>query len=197
MAARPRSDEKIQAILTAAGDCLTEKGYASATIGEIAKRANVSRGLLHYYFENKEDLLTKVVEHNISQTENMMSSLFLACETAEELAANLTSALKAVIESNPALFHLMFECWVVARQSPAIALAVTGLYNKFRYAIGQGLKQAADKGVIRSSLANEEVAAQLTGLLDGLAMQIIIEPKLGKNEQIWPETQRVIQKMIT
>ena len=61
MCARSRSDEKTQAILKAAGACLGERGYAATTIAEIAAQAGVSRGLLHYYFKSKEELLAQVV----------------------------------------------------------------------------------------------------------------------------------------
>jgi AcrR family transcriptional regulator len=39
----------------------SEKGYASASITDIAQAANISDGLIYKYFENKRDLLERVL----------------------------------------------------------------------------------------------------------------------------------------
>ena len=57
MTARKASDEKAKLILQAAGKVLMRQGYARTTIKEVAAEAGVSRGLLHYYFKNKEEML--------------------------------------------------------------------------------------------------------------------------------------------
>ena len=39
-----------------------EKGYANTTTQDIVDKVNISRGLLYYYFKNKEDILYCLVE---------------------------------------------------------------------------------------------------------------------------------------
>ena len=51
-------EQKINRILQASLKILSAKGYENATIADIAKAANVSRGILHYYFSDKEDLVS-------------------------------------------------------------------------------------------------------------------------------------------
>ena len=62
VAARPRrrrdADASRAAILEAAREVFTERGYAGATIREIAKRAGVTHGLVMRHFGSKEQLLT-------------------------------------------------------------------------------------------------------------------------------------------
>lgn len=38
-----------------------EVGYAQASLGQIAKRAKISKGIISYHFTNKEELLEQVV----------------------------------------------------------------------------------------------------------------------------------------
>jgi AcrR family transcriptional regulator len=45
----------IDNILNASLKILATKGYENATIVDISKAAHVSRGILHYYFSDKED----------------------------------------------------------------------------------------------------------------------------------------------
>lgn len=58
---KKENEEKINVILLGALTALAEKGYANTTIEDIAHASKVSRGLLHYYFETKEDLIVRAV----------------------------------------------------------------------------------------------------------------------------------------
>ncbi len=53
--------DKNTLILNAAIKIFAEKGYQYATIAEIAKEAAVSKGLIHFYFESKLDLMLSVI----------------------------------------------------------------------------------------------------------------------------------------
>lgn len=49
-------------VITAAMRCVAEKGYARATIREIARAAGMTSGSLYHYFPTKSDLLNTVVD---------------------------------------------------------------------------------------------------------------------------------------
>ncbi len=51
----------IDNILNGSLKILASKGYEDATIADISKAADVSRGIFHYYFSNKEDLVCKAL----------------------------------------------------------------------------------------------------------------------------------------
>ncbi|TDV13835.1 TetR/AcrR family transcriptional regulator [Paraburkholderia caballeronis] len=57
--ARPKSDDKRNAILAAAARVIAEQG-GSATTARIAKEARVAEGTLFTYFANKDDLLNQL-----------------------------------------------------------------------------------------------------------------------------------------
>lgn len=58
-------EERKQQILEAALEIFAQKGYHQASISQIATEAHISKGLLYNYFENKEQLLIKVMEDGI------------------------------------------------------------------------------------------------------------------------------------
>ncbi|MFQ5615403.1 MAG: TetR/AcrR family transcriptional regulator [Anaerolineales bacterium] len=193
---RPRSDEKVRTLLDAARTILGERGYAAATISEIAAEAGVSRGLLHYYFKSKEDLLAQVVRVNLESTLEMVILMFAQSETPEDLSAGLTGALRAIVAGDPAFFNLVFECWVVARQSPVVAREINDLFRQFRESVRDGLAGAAAQGVIAPALPLDGLAALLTGLIDGLALQLVIDSQLAANESIWETLERAIRVLL-
>lgn len=55
------SNPKAQQILQAAGAVFFEQGFGSASMGQIAARAGVSKGTLYNYFADKEALFAAVV----------------------------------------------------------------------------------------------------------------------------------------
>ena len=63
--ARPKSDDKRDAILAAATRVIAAQGLSAPTAA-IAKEAGVSNGSLFTYFETKADLLSLPVEERSS-----------------------------------------------------------------------------------------------------------------------------------
>src|SRR5436305_207338 len=49
-------------ILAAAEELFAESGFDATPTSRIAARARVPKGLVHYYFQRKQDLLTALVE---------------------------------------------------------------------------------------------------------------------------------------
>jgi len=68
-------EESQQKILTAAFDLMSEKGYDSTSIAQIAKEAGVSKGLMYNYFHSKEDLLKAVIERTLQDGEKIMEGV--------------------------------------------------------------------------------------------------------------------------
>ncbi len=52
--------ETEEKILAAAKEIFIQKGYAAARMQEIADKAEINKGLLHYYFKNKDKLFSAV-----------------------------------------------------------------------------------------------------------------------------------------
>lgn len=62
---RVQNPDRMQArrreILVAAAQVFARAGYARATLDDVALQMGVSRGVIYYYFRNKEELLTELV----------------------------------------------------------------------------------------------------------------------------------------
>src|SRR5216683_2405650 len=54
-------------IVAAAFRSLAEHGYEAATVKDIAREAGVAPGLVHYYFETKEELLLAAIAYGCAQ----------------------------------------------------------------------------------------------------------------------------------
>src|SRR6266480_1420294 len=62
---RRRKDARPEEIVAAALDVFVERGFAAATLYDVARRAGVTKGTIYLYFESKEALLKAVVRETI------------------------------------------------------------------------------------------------------------------------------------
>jgi len=72
--ARPRSEDKRNAILEAATRVLAKRGLTAAPTSEISKQAGIAEGTLFTYFETKDDLINALYrELKLELADAMMS----------------------------------------------------------------------------------------------------------------------------
>jgi AcrR family transcriptional regulator len=72
--ARPKSEDKRNAILDAATSVFAERGLTAAPTSEISKQAGVAEGTLFTYFKTKEDLINALYrEIKLEVADAMMS----------------------------------------------------------------------------------------------------------------------------
>ena len=178
-------DPKGQIILSAVRTILAKKGYMGTTISLVAKEAGVSRGLLHYYFKNKDEMLARVIKENMEISIDMITSVFNRYETPEGYAKGIVDLLRGVMEHDPDFFSLFFEGFAVARHSEIVNTGLASLYGKFRKALEAALQSASDRQRISPALPVETLAAIITGIIDGMGLQLLTEPGLCKNEILW------------
>jgi AcrR family transcriptional regulator len=74
--ARPRSEDKRNAILDAATRLFAERSLAAAPTSEISKRAGVAEGTLFTYFETKDDLINSLYRKIKMELEDALMSEF-------------------------------------------------------------------------------------------------------------------------
>ena len=189
-------DQKAKKILDAARSILAQKGYAATTINLVASEAGVSRGLLHYYFKNKEEMLAKVIQLNLELSAQMVADLFAQTNSVHELANDLTSALRGILETDPDLFNLLLEGWSVSRHTPAVDKRFHELYSHFRDTIQNGLEDAVARNIISPALPLGGLAALLTAIIDGLGLQLVTEPDMIANERIWETARKGIRVLL-
>ncbi|MBI2890168.1 MAG: TetR/AcrR family transcriptional regulator [Nitrospirae bacterium] len=86
-----------QAILNAAMACFNEHGFQHTSIDAIAREARVSKGLVHYHFESKEQIFGEIqallFRRLAAKIENASAGLGLSAERAAWAAEELWEAL--------------------------------------------------------------------------------------------------------
>ncbi|PFZ12779.1 TetR family transcriptional regulator [Bacillus pseudomycoides] len=86
------TEARREQIIKAAVEVLREVGYVSTSLSKIAKKANISTGLISYHFSGKEDLMNNTLMYLVEQ-----EWLFINTRVSQKQAS--TEKLKAFIEA--------------------------------------------------------------------------------------------------
>lgn len=77
-------------ILPVAAELFFENGYAATKMSDIARRAGWSKGLLYFYYKNKEDLFLAVLDEALAMNLGLLESIVASADGADGLTVSLT-----------------------------------------------------------------------------------------------------------
>jgi|GEM_PF-555382 len=92
----------------AAISMIVKKGYAGASVAEIAGEAGVSSGYLYSHYKNKEDLVRSIYENRVEEFDNFIDTAIRECATVREAMVKITSYMFSMSDSKPDLVKFLF-----------------------------------------------------------------------------------------
>lgn len=95
-------------ILLEARRLFAERGYAGATIGEIARRAGIAEGTIYRHFDSKKELFIACLEPAVDKVYNqLLAEIYGGDDLHSVVRAGLDARLR-VIQENLDTFSIMF-----------------------------------------------------------------------------------------
>jgi AcrR family transcriptional regulator len=177
VAAPKRLDsEKAQRIIEAMRASVGRRGAAGSTFDHVAREAGVSRGLLHYYFGSKEQLLVEVVRHDCEVRIRGMDERIARATDVDGIIAALVTGLEDFIEGEPGSQAVIYEMLSASRRSEDIRAELAELYRRWRAHLAESLRAKEREGVVRLQGDPESVASMLFALGDGFGIQVVSDP---------------------
>jgi AcrR family transcriptional regulator len=149
----PRADaargERQNAILSAALECFTERGFAATTVEEIRKRSGASIGSIYHHFGGKEGLAAELYLDGLA---GYQAGLLEALEGKPDAEASIRALVKhhlRWVEANPALAKFLMN-----RRETELRLAtearVRALNRDFFPRVAAWMERHAHSGALRS-----------------------------------------------
>jgi AcrR family transcriptional regulator len=170
-----KGEDRKQRILVVAQRLLTQNGWRSTTLGQIAREAGVTpAGLLHH-FESKEQLLHAVLD---------------ARDADDDASANMSGDIVEEIRKaadrftrSPQLIG-MFAVILVENLDPEAALHKRVLH-RYRAAVdvvADGIRRGQRSGQYRSDLDPDVKAAEVVAFLNGMETSWLLDPSIPLTE---------------
>jgi TetR/AcrR family transcriptional regulator, fatty acid metabolism regulator protein len=163
-------------IVDCATDVIAELGYTRTSLAQIAKRADVSTGVILYYFHSKEELVQEV---------RLSCTTFFENFIKERIdAATATSALRSFVRANVALLAAYPKKMLAVRHINFATIEETGLKpgspmeEPRKVALLSILRRGQEAGEFRS-FDPPTVVLAIMGALNSIPWQYSIVPDLN------------------
>ncbi len=153
------------------------RGIAGSTFDHVAAEAGVSRGLLHYYFGTKEQLLIEVVRRESDVRTERLEEAIEASSDAEDVLDALVRSFEDWLGDGPAPV-MLYEMLTLAQRNEEIAAELALLGRRTRSHLGDALSRKRAAGVVSLRVDPELAAMFLFALADGIIVRRLSEPEL-------------------
>lgn len=191
-------DERRRALADSALKTLGELGYARASLREIANNSDFSHGVVHYYFEDKHDLIVYCVREYKAVCVRRYDGVVAESSAPDELVVRFADKLVESLADDAPMHRLwydvraqsMFEerlrdvaveidgwledmIWRIVSRYAELAGGEPAMPPNVLYGIFDGLFQQA---LISLTLGNEDAVDELRMLVHQLLPTMIKEP---------------------
>jgi AcrR family transcriptional regulator len=169
------------ALLAAAKRLIAERGYAGASVRDLAAASGTNLAAVSYHFGSREELLNQAVLESFLEWTDRLSRDARADPQADPLA-RMSSSMGALLQDlpeNQPLFAAFLEALLQARRSPQLHEQLAAHYAEQRRRvselIGAEHASAAREGGERAERMVEVVASLLIAVVDGLQLQALLD----------------------
>jgi AcrR family transcriptional regulator len=148
------NNETIERILNAAEEEFAEKGVFGARVDQIAKRADVAKALIYYYFNGKEELLKAVIKRTFEKSGEYKRTFLNNQKEGEDTFDALSHAGATYIGDQLNVFRIMMvELLRKENTGGEIFTIMDDFFN--------GLKRSSSDPMLSKKLNSEEVQPEL------------------------------------
>ena len=170
---REPAGQRKEALIEATLSLIAEQGVRGATVRAIARRAEVTQGLIRHYFSTKEDLITAAYEHHMSQMTNLTAapSAVAHASCRARLAAFVEAGLKPPVV-DPRSVSLWAGFLNKVREDARMHAIHEQTYHDFRDRLEGLIANALDEARIATTAPQVRgLAIACNAVIDGLWME--------------------------
>jgi AcrR family transcriptional regulator len=161
-------------IVHAAAAVLGRQGFGATSLKDVAREAGVAPGLLHYYFESKEDLLLEVL---VVMERQMIAEWKLSVASVDDPLERIIAGVdhaEARCADQPEFLRLVLDLYTASLSSPALRLKCAGLCSHLVDEIEIEVRRALGPLPAYSLVAPRDLAGAIAAAIDGIALSGLV-----------------------
>ncbi|MEA2508771.1 MAG: hypothetical protein QOG21_853 [Actinomycetota bacterium] len=175
MSPRPNvEEERRRQILEAACEAIAERGFAAVRISDVAAKAATSTGTVHYYFENRRDVLRQALRFAFEQSLNRQLGELARLRSPRRRLERLIELNLPNAEEVTQEWIVWMEFWLEAVHHPEMRPMNEQLYGRWRKVVGDIIADGQAAGDFREDVDADSLANRFVALMDGLAIQALL-----------------------
>lgn len=176
--ARTSEEERREQILEAAFRVAARDRLDGLTVRAVAREADLSSGLVFFYFKTKDALLVELLDWLLERTIVLKTGEgVLSLPTARErFVARLRKAVESVVRERVQV-ELFFDYWVMGTRHPRVREKIRAAMAQYREVFQPLIEEVQREDPDFLPLGSAEVlAAMAVSFVEGCALQAIIDP---------------------
>ena len=178
-------------IIQSAIECFSKNGFDRTRMDEISLLADLSKGTLYNYFDNKEDLFNAICEDSLDLLKIQLDQLFT--KSRDDLISNAElfyeNFQKIQKEGSAKVF---FEALSESTRNPKLRIILFKHRLKIYKLVENYLQIQIDKGFIKSDINLTYVASGMVSLFDGITAGSLLGIPEDYSKNIWAVTIKAI-----
>ncbi len=174
---------------------LSELGYARTSLRDIAQNSEFSHGVLHYYFNDKVDLIIQSVKHYKAECVKRYDEIVATARTAIELKHGFSVALAATLRDDAPMHRLWYDLRNQSLFEESFRAAVLEIDESLQRMIWRIVSQYAELVGAPLAVSSSEAYA----ILDGLFYQALLRQLAGYGDagrQLQESVESIIDHLI-
>ena len=171
------------ALLDAAKRLVVERGYAGASVRELAAASGTNIAAVNYHFGSREKLLNQAILETIlerfvdwAESAGAQGPADPEAEPLQQLASRARPMADRILPMQPA-FVVALEALLQSRRSPELRERIVEHYAKLRQMAIDGM-MATELGRRSPPRLLEIAASYMIAVADGLQLQALLDPKV-------------------
>lgn len=166
--------ERREQILLSACEQIAERGVLGLRVADVARRAGVSPGIVHYYFDSKLELIRAAFEDNFNRSLARRAVIFAnTTDPAGQVLAELVRSYSPVEPETVQAWHVWVELWAAALQDDELKATHDRAYSRWVDMVEEVIVRGQRKGQL-IDVDSSGLAHHLVGLIDGLSVQTLL-----------------------
>jgi AcrR family transcriptional regulator len=183
MGRKPVRDERRKQILEALHSCLLEKPFHKTSIKDIAQKAGLNHGALHYYFSSKEDLLLEYIDYSQNKVVNMFNERFRTeiqePTTDIQIFHRKISLVLQELHFNEEYAKIYTEIWAHAIYNQRVMDKLKNMYRDWREQVF-----AEVSNFVESKRLAQRISLTIIALCEGMSLMSIFFNQKDLNSDI-------------
>jgi TetR/AcrR family transcriptional regulator, fatty acid metabolism regulator protein len=183
--------ERKDQIVRATVDCITKNGYHNFSMQDVARTAGVSKGIIHYYFLNKDELMMSVLDKVAGDIERVIASEMQNSPDPKHKLEVFVDVCFDVVRSTKEYYQVNMDFWTQINQKPQVRAVISEHYAKFREAAADVIREGIKSGIFRKVEASQ-YASFIIAVIDGLSLQWLFEEEVFDYHTMVKKASRLI-----
>jgi AcrR family transcriptional regulator len=171
-------------LLDGAAEVFAEKGYANASMDDVAAAAGMTKGALYWNFDSKEALFHTLLEERIYAPLRALVEFTRTADT-DTSTADQAGAVMAALQAQPGLLRIGYEHWLGILGDPQRRGEQADLWRTMRDALAESLHARAEHlGAPTAGFdaEPEQIATAYIALAHGLAIWRLLDPDVADDQ---------------